>query len=59
MGKGGDQKGRGDDPAFDMSPEQIAQAIAEAKAAGDTARVKLLEKIQKFLGQRNVQKRGK
>jgi RHS repeat-associated protein len=57
MSKGGRQKGRGDDPAFSMSPEQLKEAIRAAKAAGNTERVKTLEKIEKMLGSRNKQKR--
>jgi hypothetical protein len=57
MGKGGRQKGRGDDPAYDMDPEQLKEAIEKARGENNSQRVKNLERIEKMNGDRNRQKR--
>jgi hypothetical protein len=49
------EKGRGDDPAWNMSLKELNEAIAAARAAGDTALLRKLQAIkkQKFRGRRD------
>jgi hypothetical protein len=58
LGCSGRQKGRGDDPEFDMDPEQLRDAIDRAKQAGNSESIKSLERTENMNGNTKKQKRG-